>query len=105
VVLVGYLTVLEPGAPVTRDSPFTPDTRDSLLAIADGLNEAFTQAVVMTGAELVDVAQRSRGHGLGSREPWVRGFSPLHPAESFHPNLTGMQAVAGAIAEHLAADR
>jgi lysophospholipase L1-like esterase len=42
---------------------------------------------------------------LGSREPWVRGFSPLHPAESFHPNLTGMQAVADAIAEHLAADR
>lgn len=102
VLLVGYLTVFEPDARFTSDTPFRPETRDALLAIADGLTEAFTRAVAMTGAEFVDVAQRSRGHGLGSGQPWVRGFSPFHPAASFHPNLTGMRAVADAIAEHLA---
>jgi len=102
VLLVGYLTVLEPDARFTPDTPFAPETRDALLAIADGLTEAFTQAGAVTGAELVDVAQRSRGHGLGSGHPWIRGFAPFHPAASFHPNLTGMQAVADAIAEHLA---
>lgn len=105
VLLVGYLTVLEPDARFTSDSPFTPGTRDALLAIADGLTEAFARAAGMTGAELVDVAQRSRGHGLVSRQPWVRGFSPAHPAESFHPNLPGMRAVTNAIVEHLADSR
>jgi len=101
VLLVSYLTVLEPDAPCTPDAPFTPDTRGALLAIADGLNEAFMKAATMTGAELVNIAQPSRGHGLGGAQPWVRGFSPFHPAASFHPNLTGMQAVTDAIADHL----
>lgn len=102
VLLVSYLTVLEPNAPSTREAPFAPDTRDALLAIAAGLDEAFTTAAAVTGAEVVDIAHLSRGHGLGAVQPWVRGFSPFHPAASFHPNLAGMQAVADAIADHLA---
>lgn len=102
VLLVSYLTMLEPDAPCTPDAPFTPDTRDALLAIADGLNEAFLKAAAVTGAELVDIAHLSRGHGLGGAQPWVRGFSPFHPAASFHPIHTGMQAVADAIVDHLA---
>jgi len=102
VLLVGYLTVLEPDAGFTPDTPFTSGTRDALLAIAGELAEAYVRAVAMTGAERVDIAQLSRGHGLGSGQPWVRGFAPWHPAMSFHPTPTGMQAVADAIAAHLA---
>lgn len=102
VLLVSYLTLLEPDARYALDAPFTPDTRDALIAIADGLTKAFATAAAVTGVEIVDIAQRSRGHGLGSPQPWVRGFSPFHPAASFDPNHAGMQAVTEAITDHLA---
>ena len=102
VLLVGYLTVLEPDATYTLDARFDPDTRDALRKIADALNEAFTQAVASTGADFVDVGCSSGGHGLGSADPWIRGFSPRHLASSFHPNLAGMHAVTDAVIDHLA---
>jgi hypothetical protein len=48
----------------------------------------------------VQVGLRSTGHEVGSAEPWVSGLGGI-TAASFHPNATGMQAVADAIIEHL----
>ncbi len=44
---------------------------------------------------------RSRGHGVGTDKPWVRGFSPTAPGASFHPTGAGMRAVAAAVMDHL----
>ncbi|KAK5170268.1 uncharacterized protein LTR77_004854 [Saxophila tyrrhenica] len=47
--------------------------------------------------EVVPVAGVSREHGLGSAEPWVRGFSVdmlAHGPAPLHPNLAGHTAVA-----------
>lgn len=50
-------------------------------------------------AEVVPVAELSRSHALGSKQPWVRGFPPdiekyLCGPSPYHPTLLGHTAVA-----------
>jgi lysophospholipase L1-like esterase len=56
--------------------------------------------------EVIPVHEKSRDHGLGSKEPWVEGFSLgiLWQGNPFHPNLEGMQAVADMIYERVKED-
>lgn len=47
--------------------------------------------------EVVPMAEKSKSHALGSKEPWVDGFNlsmVVHGVPIYHPNLAGHTAVA-----------
>lgn len=95
VVLVDYLTVLDD---TSRSSlvDFAADELTAFRSLQGALESAFLAAAARTGAELVAASAHSRGHGLGSVEPWINDFVPdaRRTAGSFHPNAAGMVAVA-----------
>lgn len=103
VVLVDYLTVL---GDASRSSvvDFDVDELRALRALQEALERAFRHAAGQSGAELVAVSEHSRGHGLGSAEPWVNDFVPdqRRTAGSFHPTADGMAAVADLLVAALA---
>ncbi|MFW0793373.1 SGNH/GDSL hydrolase family protein [Gordonia sp. CPCC 205515] len=101
VVLVDYFTVLDADTPTSTEAPFTPAERKAFRALARALDAVFVNAAQRSGAELVTVSRLSTAHGLGSTEPWIRGFDPRHPGWSFHPTFDGMSAVADAVIELL----
>jgi hypothetical protein len=101
VLLVDYPTILEPDVAWTRATPFDPGTRDALREVGRLLAVVFRTAAEESGAELVAVSELDADDRAGAAEPWVRGLLPLAPSSSFHPTLTGMRAVADAIADHL----
>jgi lysophospholipase L1-like esterase len=105
VVLVDYLTVLDPEAGAA--TPFSDEELARLLVIQSAVGRVFADAASRTGAELVLASSLSAGHALGSAEPWVQPFhqvteqpgAPLGEAmmrtgASFHPNERGMTAIA-----------
>jgi lysophospholipase L1-like esterase len=104
VVLVDYLTVLGPDARPGRRIPLDIAEIADARAMADALAKAFADAAADSAAELVRVSAASEAHGVGSAEPWVSGFElgpPIIGTYPYHPNLDGMSAVAGLLAEHL----
>lgn len=95
VVLVDYLTVLDPGSR-SAVVDFADDELAAFRALQDGLERAYRSAAARSSAELVAVSELSRGHGLGSAQPWIGDFVPdaRRTAGSFHPTAAGMAAVA-----------
>lgn len=102
VVLVDYLTVLDPESR-SATVGFTGHELAALRDLADALELAYRRAADRSGAELVAASDLSRGHGVGSAEPWVNDFIPeaRRTAGSFHPNADGMAAVAAALVARL----
>ncbi|MEU4689019.1 GDSL-type esterase/lipase family protein [Actinoplanes sp. NPDC023714] len=97
ILLVDYLTVLgDDPAPEPFGDPLFRD-------IQSALESAYVTAAARSGAELVAVSAISRGHALGSAEPWIHPFTPTAAGaySSLHPNAAGMAAVAAAIAWRL----
>lgn len=103
VVLVDYLTVLDPGSR-SAVVDFADAELVAFRARQDGLEQAFRVAAARSGAHLVRASEHSRGHGLGSRQPWVADFVPdaRRTAGSFHPTAAGMAAVADLLVGALA---
>lgn len=84
VVVLGYPRIFEPGL-----SPIT----DLYNAATDALNAVIREAVAATGNPRItftDVTQEFRGHGFGSRVPFI-AFDLANPADptNFHPNALG----------------
>lgn len=102
VVLVDYLTVFGPEARPGAEVPLRRHEIEHFRSIGRALADAFAVAAERTGADLVKISALSEDHGLGSREPWLVGFRRNAGAAPYHPNALGMQAVADAIATHLA---
>ena len=105
VVLVDYLTVV----PAQRSAafPMSEEHRGLCADVARRL-EAVTAAAARTdGAELVAASAASRGHAVGSAEPWVTGwvFGDLLSGGGapYHPNAAGMAAVADLLVDRLSA--
>ncbi|KAJ5959800.1 uncharacterized protein N7479_006950 [Penicillium vulpinum] len=98
VYLVEYLAVLGPGTQAGRDIPLTEEKIQHYRGVASDLQHAYSVAAEgrTDWCETVPIHQLSQDHTLGSSEPWVGGFNvgPL-----LHPNLDGMKAVAGVLAE------
>ncbi|KAH8677823.1 SGNH hydrolase-type esterase domain-containing protein [Xylariales sp. PMI_506] len=98
VVVVEYLTLLGPDLKPGVHVPFEKSLLEKHLATAERLQQATIMAT--QGREQwcarVPVSELSREHGLGSPEPWVNGFEfrSLHSGAAYHPNNTGMAAVA-----------
>ncbi|MBK3572674.1 SGNH/GDSL hydrolase family protein [Streptomyces sp. MBT65] len=107
ILLVDYLTVIGPDTRYSREAPFDQTAIDGLRRLGDQVSRMFELAASRSGAELVRMGERSRGHALGSADPWVTGLPDrlrrLRTQAPFHPNADGMRAVADAVAEHLEA--
>lgn len=57
--------------------------------------------------KVIDIAEKSWDHGLGSKEPWVEGFDwgmLVKGVTPFHPNVKGMMAVAEILYDALEMD-
>ncbi|MFJ2235043.1 SGNH/GDSL hydrolase family protein [Streptomyces sp. NPDC087859] len=107
ILLVDYLTVIGPDTRQSREAPLDEASVDGLRRLGDQVSRVFEIAASRSGAELVRMGERSRGHALGSADPWVTGLPDrlrrLRTLAPFHPNAAGMRAVADAVAEHLEA--
>ncbi|HKT55265.1 MAG TPA: SGNH/GDSL hydrolase family protein [Microbacterium sp.] len=103
VLLVDYLTIVGDETAPSDDIPLQPAELEAFRRIRAGLETAFVVAAEATGAELVRGSAISRGHALGSAEPWVNPFIPelRTTLGSFHPNAAGMAAVADELVRHL----
>nr|WP_246215148.1 SGNH/GDSL hydrolase family protein [Modestobacter muralis] len=103
VVLVDYLTVVPDGA--TDAFPMSEEHRILCAGIGRRLEVATAAAARDSGADLVAVSQVSRGHAVGSAEPWVTGweFGDLLAGgvAPYHPNAAGMRAVADLVVASL----
>lgn len=105
IVLVDYLTIIPPAEEDRAALHFSAEQIRIFVALQDAVGEAFRAAAGRTGAELLPMSSISRDHGLGSAEPWVSGFTTDLSVASgaFHPNATGMAAVAEALVRILRA--
>ena len=94
VLLVDYLRVLDEAS--SDATPFSDHEVGQFLLLQHAIDQVFRDAAARTGAEIVLASSLSEGHSLGSSEPWVQPFHPnlLMTAGSFHPNETGMRAIA-----------
>lgn len=111
VFLVEYLTLLGADATSGRDVSMSEERIRYHRSVAGKLHEASALAVerVQRGGdgepwcELVGVADKSEGHGVGSEENWVEGMDwrSAWNGNMFHPNERGMRAVAGILGEML----
>ncbi|MCK9898451.1 SGNH/GDSL hydrolase family protein [Frankia sp. AgB32] len=103
VILVDYLTALGDRTRPGVDVPFPAEDLVALLRIQTALRDAHRRAAERSGAELLAASALGEGHELGAQEPWVFNFAPEpeRTAASFHPNLAGMTAIAGTLAELL----
>lgn len=102
IVLVDYLTVI--GGGTSGAGWFDDAERDLFLRMRTALEGAYERAATQSGAELVRMSEVSRGHGLDSAEPWVKGLliDPASSTGSFHPNALGMERVADELVRLLA---
>jgi lysophospholipase L1-like esterase len=102
VMLVDYLTVLDAESR-SLAVEYAAEELAAFRMLQDSLVRAHALAAERSGAELLAMSGMSRGHGLGSAEPWVFDFIPeaRRTAGSFRPNAAGMAAVAATLARHL----
>ncbi len=103
--LVEYLTLLGPNIRPGKDITLSGQKVKHYQDVAETLHQAYVLAADARGSwvELVDVAERSKEHGLGSQEPWVEGLSlgTLWRKNALHPNENAMRAVADMLIEKL----
>lgn len=103
IILVDYLTMVTEDTTPGDGIPFSSEEISAFLEIQSALARAYQIAAERSGAELLAMSAVSRRHGLGSADPWVFDFQPTieKTACSFHPNETGMYAVAGQLLQIL----
>ena len=101
-VFVGYLTVV----PANSTCPNTPLSAEALVEAnrtADRLNYLTAEVARKNSALFLDAGAMSVNNHACAPEPWVSGFpntDGVRPGAPFHPNATGMKAIAAAL-EHL----
>lgn len=98
VYMVEYLSIIGNDTRPRVDIALSPDQMGYYDNVAKLLAQAYIEAAkARHWVETTPVATSSRGHGLGSAEPWVEGFNlsmlTRGPAP-YHPNLVGHTAVA-----------
>ena len=108
VFLVEYLAVFGPESGVADDQPLGEDRVGVYRRLAGDLKAAYGSAAEQRkdeGVEVVRVADLSeREHALGSKEPWVTGFTVeglMGGGAPFHPNAEGHRGVAEVLAERV----
>ncbi|KAJ5195589.1 uncharacterized protein N7498_009027 [Penicillium cinerascens] len=107
--LVEYLAVLGPDTRPGQDIAFNHERLEHHRGVASTLHNAYSLVAESRcdWCERVPVHELSLGHALGSKEPWVGGFdlsSVIRRGPILHPNLDGMNAVAGLLLERVQKD-
>lgn len=101
IVLVDYLTVLSSHSFDATHAPFTPAELTALNEVAITLSEVFEETSQKMGVGFIDSRAISTDHAVGSPEPWVVGMPAnirgILSRPPFHPNETGMEAIAAQI--------
>lgn len=87
IIVTGYPLLFDPASGYANAARVNTDTV--------ALNAAIKAAAEGAGAVFVDVAGPFTGHGIGSGDPWINGFSDTSIAA--HPNQAGNLAYAEAI--------
>ena len=102
VLAVEYVAMMGPDASAragTDAVPFAADRVERHRQVAAKLQRATARAARdearRAWCELVSVDEPSQAHGLGSKGPWVNGFSwgLFRAGCAFHPNAEGMKGV------------
>jgi len=98
IVVTGYPHLFEPLPPSDPNAAIIKAINNAV----DALNTTIQHAVSVTHATdinivYVDVTEEFRGHGIGSREPFINAAG----ADAFHPNAAGYLAYAAAISAAL----
>jgi lysophospholipase L1-like esterase len=106
ILLVEYLTLFgrntRPGIDTSLDEMQIKHHQD----VAHTLQNAYRLAAEARpeSCKVIPIADLSQDHDIGSREPWVEGFSfwmLLRRKAPFHPNAKGMRAVADVLYKEL----
>jgi len=97
--LVQYLDVFGPDTDVQSDQPLDKERCEYYRSIAENLAQTYRDAAASRKGfvELVEMSDISKGHELGSEEPWVTGFTSgmmFTGQAPYHPNAVGHAAVA-----------
>ncbi|GAA1059419.1 SGNH/GDSL hydrolase family protein [Agromyces bracchium] len=87
IIVTGYPLLFDPASGYANAARVNADTV--------ALNAAIRAAAEGAGAVFVDVAGPFTGHGIGSGEPWINGFS--NPDIAAHPTQAGNAAYAEAV--------
>ncbi|MFB9313612.1 SGNH/GDSL hydrolase family protein [Nocardioides plantarum] len=103
VVFVDYLTLLPPAGQAAF--PLRERYVDQGRRTGERLAAATAAAAAATGCELVAAGAASREHHAWSADPWSVGARVPLPGRplAYHPNATGMRAVADLVKAHLEA--
>lgn len=101
VVFIQYVTLV----PETQcaQSRFTEEEAAALRVVAARLAEITARAARDSGAEVLAMDERSRGHTPCDADPWSTGLPLGYDAAMgapWHPNRRGMEAIVGAL-EHI----
>lgn len=99
VFLVEYLAVFGEESKVAEDQPLGGERVERYKKMAKELSRAYREAAEKRpdGVEVVPISELSEGHALGSKEPWMTGFTAellMKGGAPFHPNAAGHRAVA-----------
>jgi lysophospholipase L1-like esterase len=106
--LVEYISIFGPDTVLADDQPLGEERVAFYRSSAGDLKEAYRAAAEArkdVGVEVVRVADLSeKEHALGSREPWVTGFTVeglMGGGAPFHPNAEGHRGVAAVLGERV----
>lgn len=97
ILIVNYPALLPPNGSCAALG-ISKEQADISRDVAQQLALATKRAADESGAQLVDIANASRGHDVCSKVPWVNGAS-VETGTAFHPNAAGAAATADAIAK------
>lgn len=96
--LVEYLAVFGHESVEAEDQPLGREKVEKYRVMAGELVRAYREAAAQrVGVEVVNVSEMSEGHAIGSKEPWMTGFTAkmlLGGGAIYHPNAAGHRAVA-----------
>lgn len=106
--LVEYLTLFGAETRPKIDAPLDQAQLEHHKSVAMSLKKAYRLAAeARSCCKVISVAEASENHCVGSEKPWVDGFSfgmLLLKKAPYHPNISGMEAVAEMLYEELKAD-
>lgn len=105
ILLIEYFTLLGTDVKCGRDVNLSEAQIEKHKGVALELREAYRLAAeARPDVEVVPIAEFSIGNGLGSKKPWVEGFSAgvvLRGKTPLHPNAEGMRNVADMLCEKI----
>ncbi|GAB7328365.1 hypothetical protein MBLNU13_g00352t1 [Cladosporium sp. NU13] len=97
--LIQYLDIFGPNTDVQPDQPLNKERSEYYRSVADDLAQTYRDAAALRKdfVQVVEMSEISKGHVLGSEEPWVTGFTNTMMFSGivpYHPNAAGHATVA-----------